>query len=52
MTKIKEVGQLIDALYKLYPELRVFIKENEELYDIELEINSHQCILKKKEIDK
>ena len=49
MIEIKEVGQLIDALYKLYPELRVFIEENKELYDIELEINPHQCILKKKE---
>ena len=49
MNEIKEVGQLIDVLYKLYPELRVFIEENEELYDIVVEVNEHQCILKKKE---
>lgn len=49
MTEIKEVGQLIDVLYKLHPELWVYIEENEELYDIAVEVNEHQCILKKKE---
>ena len=52
MTEIKEVGQLIDVLYKLYPELRVFIEENEELYDIAVEVNEHQCILKRKKVFK
>lgn len=49
MTEIKEVGQLIDVLCKLYPERRVFIKENGELYDIVVEVDEYQCILKKKE---
>lgn len=29
MTK-KEIGQLIDILYKIYPQLRVFMKKTKE----------------------
>lgn len=34
----KEIGQLIDVLYKIYPKLRVFMEKNEGMYDIVVDV--------------